>query len=110
MNHSVTDHDNVIVVAFTGDVDLETSPSAREVLLGLVDRGQPLLVDLSAVDYIDSSGVASLVEALQETRKAGTAMGLVSVSETALRVLKLARLDTVFPLYGSVDEGLAAVG
>ncbi len=110
MNHSVTDYANAIVVAFSGDVDLETSPSAREVLLGLVDRGMPLLIDLSAVNYIDSSGVASLVEALQATRNAGMAMGLVSVSEAALRVLKLARLDTVFPLYGNIDEGLAAVG
>jgi anti-sigma B factor antagonist len=110
MNHSVTDHDNAIVVAFTGDVDLETSPSAREVLLGLVGGGRAILIDLSGVDYIDSSGVASLVEALQETRKAGTALGLVAVSEAAMRVLKLARLDTVFAMYGNVEEGLADVG
>jgi len=110
MNHTLTDHENAIVVAFTGDVDLETSPSAREVLLGLVARGQAILIDLSAVNYIDSSGVASLVEALQETRKAGSTLALVAVSEAALRVLKLARLDTVFAIHTTVEEGLAAVG
>ena len=110
MNHSVTDHDNAIVVAFTGDVDLETSPSAREVLLGLVGGGRAILIDLSGVDYIDSSGVASLVESLQGARKAGCEFALAAISEPALRVLHLARLDTVFTIHESREAALAELG
>ena len=68
----------------------------------------PVLVDLSKVNYIDSSGIASLVESLQTARKGGNILLLVSVSEAALRVLELARLDKVFTICGSIDEGLAS--
>ena len=65
---------------------------------------------VSRVTYIDSSGVASLVESLQSARKGGSTFALASVSETAMRVLQLARLDRVFTIYGSVDDGLAGGG
>ena len=69
-----------------------------------------MLVDLSAVNYIDSSGVASLVESLQMARKKGTALVLVAVSEGAMRVLKLARLDKVFTICDTIDDGLKEIG
>lgn len=64
------------------------------------------VVDLSGVTYIDSSGIASLVEALQETRRRGTHLALAAVSGSALRVFELARLDRVFSIYATVEEGL----
>jgi anti-sigma B factor antagonist len=63
-------------------------------------------VDLSGVEYIDSSGVASLVEALQQAKARGQSLALASVSASALRVLELARLDKVFTIHASVAEGL----
>ena len=59
--------------------------------------------------YIDSSGVASLVECLQNAKKAGQKLALVSVSEGALRVLQLARLDRVFMICDKVEDGLTAL-
>lgn len=97
------------VIAFSGDIDLQTSPDARKALLSLVGQGQPILVDLSGVGYIDSSGVASLVECLQSAKKSGQKLALVSVSEGALRVLQLARLDRVFTICASIDEAITAV-
>lgn len=104
MKHEIRESGGATVVAFEGDVDLETSPTARKVLLDCVGRKQPVFVDMEAVSYIDSSGVASLVESLQAARKAGLEFGLVSVSEAALRVLQLARLDKVFQIYATIDE------
>ena len=106
MRHSVREVSGTWVVAFDGDVDLEHSPEARRVLLEYVDRGQGLLVDLSGVAYMDSSGVASLVEAYQRSRKKGTAFALVSVNTPALRVLELARLDRVFTIHGTLEDAL----
>ncbi len=106
MEHAVREEQGKLVVSFQGEVDLEHSPKAREVLLGAVKKKQDVLVDLSEVSYIDSSGVASLVEAFQSSKKAGSSFGLVSVNPAALRVLELARLDRVFTIHSTLAEGL----
>lgn len=98
-----------MIVSFEGDVDLQTSPDARKVLLECVQRKKLILVDLSKVGYIDSSGVASLVECFQSARKVGQNLALVSVSDGALRVLQLARLDKVFKICDTVEDGIAAI-
>lgn len=109
MKHEIREQDGAIVVALAGDVDLQNSPEARKILLSCVEKKQPVLVDLSGVGYIDSSGVASLVESLQSARKVGTKLVLVAVSDGARRVLGLARLDKVFTICDTVDEGLEKV-
>jgi len=110
MKHEITDQGGALIVSFIGDVDLQTSPEARNVLLECVAKGRSILVDLSKVGYIDSSGVASLVESFQKAKKSGQNLVLVSVSDGALRVLKLARLDKVFTICDTLEDGLAAVG
>ena len=97
-----------LVVWLGGDVDLEHSPRAREILLEAVGRGKAVFVDLSGVDYIDSSGVASLVEAYQAARQRGVGFALVSVNTAARRVLELARLDKVFVIHENLADGLDA--
>lgn len=64
------------------------------------------MVDLSAVEYIDSSGVASLVEGFQFARSNNLEFGLIGVSEAAMSVLHLARLDKVFTIYTSLEDRL----
>ena len=110
MEHEIRDEQGATVVAFKGDVDLQSSPEARKVLLEAVARGTGVLVDLSGVDYIDSSGVASLVESYQAARKQNQGYVLVSLSESALRVLELARLDKVFTLCDTIPDGLKEIG
>ena len=107
MKHEVKEQAGTTVVAFTGDVDLQNAPEARKVLLAAVGAERPILVDLSAVAYIDSSGVASLVEALQTARKRNLGFALVAVSESALRVFQLAHLDKVFTIHGTLDDAIA---
>ena len=109
MNHDIKEEGGAVIVALGGDVDLQSSPEARQVLLECVARKMPVLVDLSGVGYIDSSGVASLVESLQTARKAGSTLVLVSVSDSARRVLELARLDKVFTICDTIEDGLAKV-
>ena len=109
MNHEIREEGGAVIVALEGDVDLQSSPDARKVLLECVGRKKPVLVDLSGVGYIDSSGVASLVESLQTARKSGSSLILVAVSEGALRVLQLARLDKVFTICDSVEDGLSQI-
>jgi len=110
MSHEIRHVGGTAVVVLRGDVDLEHSPAAREVLLNCVRTGRHLAVDLSGVEYIDSSGIASLVEAFQEARRRGSRFCLVAVSPAALRVFELARLDHVFTILGTLEEALADGG
>lgn len=95
------------VVRLSGDVDLHSSPRARQAIIDCLKRKLPVLVELSAVSYMDSSGVASLVEGYQLAKKQGVEFGLAAIALPAMNVLKLARLDKVFPIHGSVAERLA---
>jgi len=108
MKHEITVKKGINVVAFSGEIDLESPPSAREILLKCFENASNVIVDLSGVTYIDSSGVASLVEALQAAKKNGSRFALASTSEPTRRVLELARLDRVFTMYDSVEEGINA--
>ena len=86
-----------LTIKAAGEVDLYTSPDLRKVILKAIpSAGRELAIDLSAVTYIDSSGVATLVEGLRGARQHGTEFALVSPSQAVQQVLELARLDSVF--------------
>jgi anti-sigma B factor antagonist len=91
------------VVRPRGDIDLAVSQDLRRLLLARAKAGHELVVDMSGVGYIDSSGIASLIEAFQTTRQQNLRFALAAVPERAMRVLKLARLDRVLPLMETVD-------
>ncbi|MBM3564650.1 MAG: STAS domain-containing protein [Alphaproteobacteria bacterium] len=109
MKHQIREDGGAAVVALEGDIDLKTSPEARKILIDAVGRNVPVVVDLSRVNYIDSSGVASLIEAFQKARKSGRKFVLAAVSAGAMRVLNLARMDKVFTICADVADGLAKV-
>ena len=104
MKYPVSQHLNYSILSLSGEIDLNESPEVRKQILKLLKKNINLLIDLSDVEYIDSSGVASLVEGLQVARSNNLIFSLVGVSESAMQVLQLARLDTVFTTYASVDE------
>jgi len=104
MKYPVTQHHNYAVLQLTGEIDLSESPNARKQILNYIKNKNNLLVDLSLVEYIDSSGVASLVEGFQRGSAERLEFSLVGVSVSALQVLQLARLDSVFTIYDSLDD------
>jgi len=110
MNYTIREEGGYAVLELTGEVDLSCSPDARKQILQCLDGNRNLLVDMTRVTYIDSSGVASLVEGYQTAKKKGLKFGLVGVSGAAMSVLQLARLDKVFPIHQNVQERLKADG
>lgn len=104
MKYPVHEHNRFTVLSLTGEIDLNCSPQARKQILQYLDQGKNLLVDLQQVEYIDSSGVASLVEGYQHARSRKLEFGLVGVSKAAMQVLQLARLDKVFPIKHSTND------
>ncbi len=106
MAYRVDRGEGYAIVFLDGDVDLSSSPKARKLILDALKHDPAVLVDLTAVDYIDSSGVANLVEGYQVARQHGRVFALAAHEGAVLNVLKLARLDTVFDLYPSVKHWL----
>lgn len=104
MKCSLTAQEGFDLLKLSGEVDLHYSPKLREQILASLKAGNALLIDLADVSYIDSSGIASLVEGFQTAKTAKLAYGLLNVSVTAKQVLTLTRLDKIFALYDSADQ------
>ena len=94
----VNDSGGRCLITPVGQVDLSSSPDLRKVIVKAAKSGVPVSVNLSQVGYMDSSGVATLVEGLQTCSAKKQAFTLVSPSESVLKVLQLARLDTLFTI------------
>lgn len=102
--------DNVSILDCSGDVDLYSSTRLREALLNEMRSGKPdVLVNMSDVSYIDSSGIATLVEGLQLSRETKTRFGLYGLRSNARSVLELARLHTVFVIFDNEKEALEKI-
>lgn len=88
------------VIYVSGDIDLYTSPQLRDTVLDLLGKRsqEQVIVDLKQVFYIDSSGIASLVEGLQEARKRKARFVLVGLNDAPRHVLELTRLLSVFEI------------
>jgi anti-sigma B factor antagonist len=103
MNLQTSIVDRLATIALEGDIDLSCSQSVRSALLAQLRAGNGVAVRMLEVTYIDSSGVASLVEAYQLAKKLDLRFQLLDVSEAAMSVLRLARLDRVFPMVSSAQ-------
>ncbi len=108
MSNDIREENGKLVIRLEGEIDLDRAPQVRRLLLDCTARGRDVLVDLSAVSYIDSSGIASLIEALQSADRGGTGLDLIAVSPEAHRVFELARLDKVFTIHADLGAALAA--
>jgi anti-sigma B factor antagonist len=96
-----------VVVTVQGEVDLYASPKLRrEIVRWLQKRILSLVVDLGDVSYMDSSGIATLVEGLQLSRKYGGRFTIARPGPSIQEVLRFAHLDKIFQIYGTVQEAL----
>jgi len=101
--------DDGLYVALTGEIDLSRSPALRQELLDMT-RGKPdrLIIDLNDVPYMDSSGVATLVETLQQLRRNQGRMILCNMQQKVRSIFEIARLDMVFTIVSDERQALEA--
>lgn len=89
-----------------GEIDLHASPQLREILLKASDNGKiPLLIDFSAVEYIDSSGLATFIEYLRGGNGKSRKMAFCALQPRVRMVFELVRLHELFKLCATLDEG-----
>ena len=97
------------IVAITGDIDLESSPKLRDFLKPkAVQKTPKLLLDFAGVNYIDSSGLATLIEYFQSVQSYGGKMALASLSPRVKNVFEIVRLEQIFSLHPDVPSALTA--
>lgn len=104
MDVEIQSTQDAVIVSPSGDVDLATSRELQNHLRQvLAKRPARLVVDLSGVPYMDSSGVATLVEAMQICRRQSTELVLCSLQERVRSVFEIARLDRVFKIAADME-------
>lgn len=106
--HIESDADSVIVRP-QGDVDMSRSPHLRQALRdAMASKPRGLIVDLSEVGYMDSSGLATLVEAMRTAKRGGTKMILCAMNDKVRAIFEIARLDQFFTITDGLDEARGA--
>jgi anti-sigma B factor antagonist len=101
--------DGRTVVQVVGEIDVYTAPQLRERLDAEIDAGRyDLVVDLSGVSFMDSTGLGVLVGRLKQIRLNDGSMRLVCAHDRVLKVFVITGLDKVFAIYPTVGEAVAA--
>ena len=110
MQISVRRIDKTAILELTGAIDLSSSPEVRKILLRELreSRTSRVILNLEKVKYIDSSGVASLVEGLKASRDIGSRLLLFGLSPFVRQVLQLTRLLKIFEIYENEQQALSA--
>ncbi len=110
MKVSVRNTNNISILDCSGEVDLYSSTRLRDVLLKEMHPGvSSVLVNMTEVRYVDSSGIATLVEGLQLSKQTQTRFGLYGLRKNARSVLELARLHKVFTIFENEQEAVEKI-
>ena len=96
----------ITIVDLVGQIDLGSSPALRKTLLNSLKTTSHMAINLGGVSYIDSSGIASLVEVLKEAQNTKKRLVLFGVEGAVLQVLQLTRLTGVFEIAQTEEQVL----
>ena len=96
------------ILPLEGEVDLHVAPQLSASLAAMIaDRPPQLVVDLSQVTYIDSSGLAALIQAMQNVERYGGKFALCGLQERVRPIFEIARLDQVFRIFPDTASALS---
>ena len=89
--------DNITLI-LAGDIDLEVTPEIKTQLSSQLEDAASLTIDASNISYLDSSGVSILVIAMQNSKQKQIVFSISNISDEAMRVLQLAKLEKILPI------------
>lgn len=99
--------DNIGVIRVKGDIDMSTSPELRDALVPMFNKDlNGIIVNLSEVSFMDSSGIATLVEGLQWGKKTGKPFVLTGIGANVQNALSLTKLENVFTIKSDMNSAL----
>ena len=98
------------VITVVGELDIATSPRVRELLSEAArDENRPLVIDLTGCDFVDSTGLATLLHGAKPAQNGESNVALVSSGGEVRKLLELTAIDRTIPVYESRDDALDAV-
>ena len=98
MSYNVKEEGNIATVYLNGEIDMDVTESAKEVILTLVEAKKEVHLNLKDVQYMDSSGISVLIESHQKALEVGTTVKLKEISKSVLKVIMMAKLYEVLNL------------
>ena len=98
MTYKVTEEGNVSTVFLNGEIDMDVTEKAKEVILPLVESGKEVHLNLKDVSYMDSSGTSVLIESHQKALENNTKVIVKEVSKSVLKVIMMAKLEQILNL------------
>ncbi|MFF4712843.1 STAS domain-containing protein [Streptomyces eurythermus] len=99
--------DRSAVLGVAGDVDLHTSSTLRERAVSVVEEGVPhLVMDLSQVDFVDSTGLSALISLLHAAQKANGSVRLAAVPDRLVRMVHMTGISQLLPVHPTVADAL----
>jgi anti-anti-sigma factor len=98
MSYKVTEDGNIATVHLDGEIDMDVTEKAKEVIFPHIDAGKEVHLNLSKVQYMDSSGISVLIESHQKALEKNTKVIIKEVSKSVLKVIMMAKLEQILNL------------
>ena len=98
MSYKVTEDGNIATVHLDGEIDMDVTEKAKEVIFPHIEAGKEVHLNLSNVQYMDSSGISVLIESHQKAMELGTKVTLKEISKSVLKVIMMAKLEQILNL------------
>ena len=98
MSYKVSEEGNVATVHLDGEIDMDVTEKAKEVILPIVESGKEVHLNLKDVSYMDSSGISVLIESHQKALENNTKVVVKEVSKSVLKVIMMAKLEQILNL------------
>tara|TARA_B100000989_G_scaffold5724_1_gene3977 strand:- start:90 stop:389 length:300 start_codon:yes stop_codon:yes gene_type:complete len=95
MTYKVTEENNISTVFLDGEIDMDVTEKAKEVIMPLIEAGKEVHINLNNVQYMDSSGISILIESHQKANELGTKVILKEISKSVLKVIMMAKLEQI---------------
>ena len=98
MSYKITEEGNISTVFLNGEIDMDVVEKAKEVIFPHIDSGKEVHLNLSQVQYMDSSGISVLIESHQKALEKNTKVIIKDVSKSVLKVIMMAKLEQILNL------------
>jgi anti-sigma B factor antagonist len=106
MNLALRKSADACIVDIAGDVDLRGSPALRKLLFEALAQGPKVVINLSEIRYMDSSGIAVMIEALKNSQKQNRQFAMFGMNARVREVFKLTRVLPLFQVFETEAEAL----
>ena len=95
MTYKITEDGNIATVHLDGEIDMDVTEKAKEVIMPLIESGKEVHLNLKEVQYMDSSGISVLIESHQKAAELGSRVVVKEISKSVLKVIMMAKLEQI---------------